>query len=1317
MTALGLLKKISLFIWVLHRKFFVSLVVFLAMLLLVLHGTAYYIEKNPDLVRSVVATHLDTKIEFDEIKVDVHLLYPSVSMKNFSIINKVKEENVLDFESASMRLNIPASILSRHLVIDTLSLEGFNVFVHRSKKGDIYIADFQLTDVEKKIPASSSNVSSYYPFLNQTNFMLSKGEIYFVDEMEVIPSIQISAINLKMKNNNERHQVSLLARLNESATYLDVRFDFNGDINRLSNWDGKVYAAIDNLNQQALLHFLNKDVLQVEEFQLNNVKANTKIWSTIIKGKLQSIHGELAIENAYLSRIDNNNRINIDTLATNFKLERNYSKVNETISNEIDWMLDLYDLSLSVDAKKLTEKYMHLNFQKADHKELSKVHIFLDKLNINEFHHVVSFFSPKDFSQKIYSLLKPEGRLENIMTSLEFNASQMPVDIQHYQVQLDINNFGINAMQSMPKIRNLSAQLIFNETIGRAFINSRDIKLYPKSLFRDSWTFKQLNGELFWQKEGEQWLLGAEKIQIDSNDFTANADVKFWISKEGQSFMDLRAFYENVNVEAISNYLPAKVMNEGLVKWLDYSLISGLVPDGGIVFRGELDQFPYEEHNGNMDIVFNTQNVLLEYTKGWPMLTDIDAQVQFTQKGMFIEGRHSKLFSAESNNVQVDLEDYLVRLLLIKGDIKANIDDGLKFLRQSEMVSNDVANIIDAKGDIDINLDLKIPLEKGQLDNKVRIKVKDADYFPPGFDRKKGLVSHLKGKVMVHNTAINSNKLTADIMGLPAKILIKTDKRASSSKKDPNVSVNIDSEISIEKLKQFNLISEMVLPLADKLSGTSNIKLNIDLPNSNRALAFNIYTSLRNIRSDLPAPFTKQAKQMSPFVMSFAEVKNSERKNTSALLKMKFSKVLSLAFLLDTSSNDKAFKLLKGNIAFEGDKAKLPDINILKVTGALKQVPFEQWQSVFDSSKNSHKKVSKQNSSQDSRVEPLSIPIEIAMIEIIFPEFKPDNNTSDASKKSSKKMDESGFEPEKFPLLNGYINSFKVGNINLGRMKIKTSRVEKSIVFDQLSLKGDYFSFSGQGKWHHWNEVPEVDLEGKAEIPSLDKLASAFGYDQLIRQGKTEVSGYISWSGGLNDLSKENLEGKLNFSVDKGAWVEVKPGAAGRLLGLFNMNAFARRLSLDFSDVSKEGFEFDKIEGDFRFKDATAHTDNLRIYAPSARILVRGSTGLVSQHIDQQVTVIPEVSATLPLAGAAVAGPAGAAVVWVGQRILGDQLNQVTAYDYTIKGNWDKPEIKKDKTSGNTLNQIKNIFSVKEDKPGKFNGSGNNPIFENNVSE
>ena len=104
----------------------------------------------------------------------------------------------------------------------------------------------------------------------------------------------------------------------------------------------------------------------------------------------------------------------------------------------------------------------------------------------------------------------------------------------------------------------------------------------------------------------------------------------------------------------------------------------------------------------------------------------------------------------------------------------------------------------------------------------------------------------------------------------------------------------------------------------------------------------------------------------------------------------------------------------------------------------------------------------------------------------------------------------------------------------------------------------------------------------------------------------------------------------------------------------------------------------------------------------------------MTREVDQRVTVIPEVSSTLPIAGAAVAGPAGAAVAWVGQRLLGEHLNKVTAFDYTIKGNWNQLEIKKEKTSSNTLNNIKKLFGLEKNESAV---QDNNPIFDIDTSE
>ncbi|MCU7937990.1 MAG: hypothetical protein KZQ64_10065 [gamma proteobacterium symbiont of Bathyaustriella thionipta] len=1306
--------KIALFAWHFHRKLLISLIISLAIVLLLFRTLAFYLEENPEIVQHFVESQLQGSVTFEQIKVDSQLFFPAVSLYHFTFKAKSGSEKQLKFTSASVRLNTLLSIVYGQPKIDTIAVEGVSVLLRRNKNNELSIAEFLLDNKQKNAQSQGRNIHAYLELFNQTNFIMTESEIYFIDEMEEFPSVFVSDISFKMKNKDSRHQVSLLAKLNDSDTRLDLRLDFSGQIDALKNWDGKIYGAIDNLNHQALLHFFNREMIQIKHFKVNDIKANTKFWTTIEKGKLQSIYGELDIVDTNLTRIDTEQSINFDQIVTHFKLQRGDVKLTKSGLKEFTWALDLFDFNIDINYQKIADKYINLTFHNIEKQPISKVQLFLNHLDLREVSQVIGFFSPNEFNKNIYKILKPRGHLKNVLSTVHVNALQMPVDIEHYQVQADISQFGMNSLVSLPKVRNFSTRVVFDETMGRAYINSTDMKLHLKSLFRDSWPVTQLSGEFFWQQENDEWLLGAEKLALNNPHLNATADLNLWFLKNGQTFMDLSGFYHDANVKFVPYYLPAKIMSEGLVNWLDSAFLSGTGTDGGVVYRGALAQFPYEDHSGVMDIVFNTQDVLLDYNKGWPLLSDIDAQVQFTERGMGVKSKQSKIFSSVSNNIEVDLESYLESVLKLTGDINSNVDDGLNFLKQSKLVSDDVLDILNAKGDIGLNLDVTISLKKGKTDSKVLVKLDDNIYYPPGFDRKDTLVNHIKGDILVHNDSVNAKNMTAEIMGQAAKISIMTRKQGKKSNKDPNVSVNINSKVSIKQLKNFNLIPELLMPLSAQLSGSPAIKLAIDLPNKQRKLTFKLHSDLKNLQSDLPVPYKKKASQVSSFKLNFSEIKNNQSNDKLAQLKLAISNELSLALFLDTSSDH--FKLLKGNVAFKGAKARLPKENLLRLTGSLNELPLDEWQSVFSSYRDKEtKKITSQSSASQ-----FTLPVELSLKQVILPEYRFGTKVPKAARLSQTKKNQTKIksnedkDPGGFPLINGTINTLKMGKVDFGRFTIKTSRVDRDVVFDSLTLKGPLLSFEGKGKWHYWNEYPEVDFEGVAHIPSSEKLLIALGNDQLIRNGKLKLSGYMSWIGGLSDFSKENIEGKVNLISENGAWIEGKPGTAGRLLGLLNMNALVRRFSLDFSDVSKEGFEFDKVEADMRFNKGTIYTDNFRISSPSAKILMTGSTSLVSERFDQRVTVIPEISATLPLAGAAVAGPAGAAVVWVGQKLLGDQLNQVTAFDYTIKGNWDDPEIKKDKTNRNTVSKIIKMFGLDKEKSETQNY---NPLFDENNSE
>ena len=1265
-----MLKKSLFKLWRFHHKLIISLLVLFALSLLILRAAALYLESNRDLIESFVEQQTHYPVSFDKVKITINPFYPAISLKNF-IIKYNDNQSSLTFNEAAIRIDVLQSIIQSELIIDKLSLDGFNAVIQRNNNGDVYLMDLLLHSKAKTASNLENSNPSYFKILNQTDFEVTHSEIFFVDDMDEYPDMFLTDVNFRMANKQNRHQISIQSTLNNRDTKLDFRLDFKGQVHDIKQWDGIVYFNVKSVNYPTLLHLLGEEIIQLENYQLNDIDMGLRSWAEIKHGKLDSVRGELYVDDAQVKRLDTREQVYFNRISSDFKLERHHMKFT-------DWVLNLYHLNFNIDGKIIADKRIQLHYKHS--KQSPGLLLYINNLQLGEFSHVIDFFSPEDINKKIYQRLKPRAKLQDINILMAFKSLNMPINITNYQASMELENFGLNAFHSLPKIRNLSARIILNKDRGRVYINSKKMSVHLKSLFRDSWPIDTLTGELYWQQEGEQWLLGAKKLALVNTHLKINkADLKLWFQPEGSIIMDLSGFYKDANVKYVSYYLPAYIMNQGLVKWLDESIISGWGTDGGVVFRGELKQFPFKDHSGIMDIVFNTREVELEYTPGWPKLEDISSQIQFTERGMWIVSDTSRIFSSVSNNVHAAIADYDSSILKLHGNIKSNIKDGVKFLKQSQLASENVTAILDAQGKIDINLDLTIPTEKGTPNSNVSILLHNLDYYPPGFKRKKGLVSKLSGKVIVHNENIEAKNLSTKIMGRSAKVVIKSSKNKRKKDRSPDVTIAIDSHFSINQLQKYNIIPENMQAFVRYLSGTGRVYINLSLPNEHRPFSMVATSNLKGFKSGLPFPFNKPAEKSQSLKVSYTDSKYPD-------IRFSLADILSLALIIKPS--DETLELLKGSVHLGRGKAYLPEKNVLKLSGKMPELPLQKWRAFFIDV--THSKSGQVQKKSQTKAFP---PIELALSELVVPGIEPDNEDKN---KTAKQLGDY-ISPQEFPLINGSIALVKMSSSHLGRFVIKTSRLEKSIVFDELSLTGDILNFNAKGKWQQWNKVPEMDLEGSLKVSSFEEFLHLTGYDQLMRGGKAKISGYLSWPGGLNDLDKGTMDGKLAIEVEKGAYLEGKPGTAGRLLGLLNMNALARRISLDFSDVSDKGFEFDEIRGDFRIRGGNAYTDNLTVAAPSAKILVTGRVGMVAEDYDEKVLVVPELSATLPIAGAAVAGPAGAAVAWVGQKLLGSQLNKVTAMSYTVKGSWDNPVIKKDSMKATALENLKDLFSANQD--------------------
>ncbi len=1317
--------KTFCFVWVLHKKLFLFVTILLAFILIVLRLTTIYLESNPQIIHKYIETELHYSVSFDQLKVDVNPLYPSISMINVTIKklqtdNKQKSLDIggfVSFDSINIQLDIILSIIRNKVVINEVVLDGLNLIVQRLTQDQISIAGFKLNIKDKQSASTSfNNDSALLKILSQNKLIVSNCRVRFVDKMKLYPTSFFTDINISIKNEGIKHQLKLQTQLNKINTQLELRLNLIGRLDKPENISGKAYVFINKLTHRTIQNFIKDDVLKIGHYRLNHLNSNAKIWAKIKKGKLGSVQGQLAINESELIDTDSKQSINLYDLKTNFLLANKLD--SETKYSSIDchnWFIDLYDLNFSIEDERFSGQRVYLENSFDKPSETSKLQWFVNKLELEKLLPAASFFITKNNYQEVTKSISPAGNIENIIGSITIANNSLKIEDINYQLQADLKDISVNAYTAMsiPKINKLNAQIIFNKQQGSLHIESKNLDLHLNSLFRDAWQIDFLAAEVYWQKDDQDWLLGLNNITFSNPHLSANADLKLWLLENEAPFLDLTAFFTNAKVINVPYYLPSKVMSEGLVHWLDNAFDSGIATDGGVVFRGQLKHFPFTDQSGVLDISFNADDVLLEYQKGWPKLKNIDALIQFTAKGMYVESQHSEVFSAVSKNINADIEDYLNPVLKITGDIQANVKDALLYLKQSNLISQDVVAMLDAEGNINLNLDLNIPTEKGEPDTKVLVSFKDADYYPPGMERKKGLVSHIKGDIMVHNKQIDGKNISASIMNSPAHIDIKTASRLTRKNKKPNINVSLNSQLSFSQLDEFNLIPKKFSNLKNYISGSTNVVSNINIPNDEQAFSFSIKTDLKGLNSQLPLPFKKQTDEKIILKGSYSEYSSQTIKQPQ--INIDYADKISLVILLNNRTND--MNLSKAHLSFTKEKAHLPKKDVLKISGRVTEMPLAEWVTVLKSLKT-------------EKLEPVRqkniLPIELALTELILPEpaYFSDENNADSPKETPE--DESptlsDMEPREFPLIYGFIEAIKLGEVNFGKLSVETSRVDEDILFDKLNLQGKLFSFKGKASWNHWYDVPEVNIEGKLTTDSIEEFNKQLQLDEIIRQGKAEAWGFVEWQGAPSDFSKKNLKGNIHIDVQKGSFIDAKPGAAGRLLGLLNLNELTRRISLDFTDVKDEGFSFDTINGDFKFLNGNIYTDNLRILAPSSNLLITGRTGMVSKDFDQKVVVIPEISATLPIAGAMVAGPAGAAIAWMGQKLVGQEINKISTFTYTVQGSWENPEIKRERSKKLTNTDIKNVFDLQEIKKidtdkkkrdDKLNSKVENPFLDN----
>jgi uncharacterized protein (TIGR02099 family) len=746
-------------------------------------------------------------------------------------------------------------------------------------------------------------------------------------------------------------------------------------------------------------------------------------------------------------------------------------------------------------------------------------------------------------------------------------------------------------------------------------------------------------------------------------------------------------------LDRVSRYLPARIMPETGVAWLDRSLVSGNISNGSVRLSGPLDKLPFDRGEGRLEVRLPVSNAVLDYDPAWTPIKQLDAQVNFTGRRMDIESRRGRIRSASLIHVNAGIDDLAQPDLRLTGSIRGDLPVMLAELGSSPLgeLYGGFVDRVTGTGVARLDLEVYVPLHNKDpaIDVKGDIRLADNSL---AFGQDGIGFEAIRGELAFDNNGISGKDLQARLFDAPVRVDVWTDPGAATT------------NIGIQGPLDFvSLATQHQAGLAGFLSGRANWSLRLGIgrltsrsatPNVELELA----STLQGIRVDLPAPYGKPAAAVQPLSVRVEQVVHPVHR-----LHLRYGDKLQGIFSLRDA--DDAIELLRGSLAAGGEEAVMPDRRELSVAGRLDSFTLDEWRPVVAGFAgdapgrrpplrldltigrlNLHQYVLEDIAirmieSGQVRYIRLHGPMASGSLQVFDGPAGMERVSAELDTLRLRKQESAtaaaalSVDPAALPELGLSIQKLYVQGIAFGKVELHTAVRPTGLQVEHFSADSDMLAIRATGSWRKTGAGQVSDFDIHIKDGKLETLLQEFDYQEEVSGGKLSGSLHASWPGAPWAFQPARLEGKLHLAIEKGRLLNVKPGA-GRVFGLVSLHTIPRRLSLDFSDLFKKGFAFDQIEGSFVLSDGDAYTNDLFIEGPAARIDISGRIGLAEKDYDELVTVVPHVGSSLPIAGAIAGGPVVGAALLVAEHLLGDELEKRTKFahkQYTVTGPWSDP--------------------------------------------
>ncbi|EHG6159293.1 AsmA2 domain-containing protein YhdP [Escherichia fergusonii] len=1112
-------------------------------------------------------------------------------------------------------------------------------------------------------------------FLRQfDHFDLRDSEVSFITLSGQRAELAIP--QLTWLNDQARHraegQVSLSSLTGQHGV-MQVRMDLQDNDGLLK--DGRIWLQADDIDVKPWLGKWMQDNIALETAQFS-----LEGWMTIDDGDI--IGGDIWLKKGGASWLGEGktHTLSVDNLTAHITRE------------QPGWQFSIPDTRITMDDKPWPSGALTLawipeqdvggkNNQRSDELRIRASH--LELAGLEGLRPLASKLSPA--LSEIWQATQPSGQINVLALDIPLQQTEKT------RFQIDWRDLAWKQWKLLPGAEHFSGTLAGSVENASMTVSMKQAKMPYETVFRAPLEIEEGVATINWLKNDKGFQLDGRNIDVKATAVHAHGGFRYLQPANDEPWLGILAGISTDDGSQAWRYFPENLMGKELVDYLSSAIQGGQADNATLVYGGNPQNFPYENNDGQFEVLVPLRNAKFAFQPDWPALTNLDIELDFINDGLWMRSDKVNLGGVQASNLTAVIPDYSKEKLLIDADISGPGKAVGPYFDESPLKDSLGATLeqLQLDGNVNARLHLDIPLNGELVTAKGEVALKNNSLFIKPLNSK---LDNLSGKFRFINGNLTSEPLTARWFNQPLNVDFTTNEGAKAYQVAVNLSGNWQPARTGVLPTQIN----------DALSGsvTWDGKVGIELPyRAGATYDVELSGDMKNVSSHLPSPLEKSAGEPLPFTMNVKgnlqgfELTGLVGENNHFNSHWMLGERLSLERAI-WASDSKTLPPLPEHSGVElnlpamdgaewlalfqqgvgnqvGNTTHFPEHITLRTP--ILSLGGQRWNnlSIISEPSANGTVVEAQGREINASLAMHNNAPWLANIKYLYynPSVAKSNGTSSPFA-AANQISFQGWPDAQIRCQQCWFWGQKYGRID-GDIAINGN----TLTLSNGLLDTGYARLTADGEWVNAPGNERTSIKGKLRGKKIDAAVEFFGVSTPIRNSSFNFEYDLHWRNPPWQPDEATLNGIIRTHLGKGELTDISTGHAGQLLRLLSVDALLRKLRFDFSDTFGEGFYYDSINSTAWIKDGVLHTDDTLVDGLEADIAMKGSVNLVQRKLNMEAVVAPEISATVGVAAAFAVNPIVGAAVFAASKVLGPLWSKVSILRYHISGTIDQPQI------------------------------------------